>query len=183
MNVSTLGTFQRVFATTPNFQPIVNAPGIASAWIVVAGVIGFTTLFVVFADNTTSATDRAFALLLTAAQLVSPVGWVYYLWLAVGPVAAIAFPIDRGSLIPRSAIACCVTRDTFGRFLYADHGPLLLEPSVWATITLGSVGISGPRSRFGPVLLSALFARAAESINEMSNVYSRVMLGSILFRV
>jgi alpha-1,2-mannosyltransferase len=137
MNASTLGTFQRVFMNGSRFQPVVLAPRVAAAWTFVAGAIGLATIFVVVADKSAAETDRAFALLLVAAQLLSPVGWVYYLWLAAGPVAAIAFSSRRSQWVPRP-VAVFLGAGLAG-FFTPISAPYFFQPSAWATLILGSV--------------------------------------------
>lgn len=137
MNASTLGMFQRVFSATPLFVPLKFAPRLVPFWIVAAGVIGIGTFMVVLDDKTRSSTDRAFAVLLVASQLVSPLGWVYYLWLPAGPIAALASsPVRSGFWrSPASSILGAVT-------LVGLLTPLTVvyyfRLQGWATLTVGS---------------------------------------------
>lgn len=48
--------------------------------------------------------DRVIVLLTVAALLVSPKGWVYYLLMLSGPIAAMALGVDRRALLPLSAL-------------------------------------------------------------------------------
>ena len=57
-------------------------------WPLAAGAVGIVTFAVIARDRSGHATDRAFGLLLVAAQLMSPLGWIYYQWLPAGPIAA-----------------------------------------------------------------------------------------------
>jgi hypothetical protein len=59
------------------------------ALIVAVAFVLLVTLAVVARDRG-QPVDRSFALLLLCALLVSPLGWMYYLWLAAGPLAALA---------------------------------------------------------------------------------------------
>jgi hypothetical protein len=139
MNASTLGIFERILTATPTFQPIAVVPGLVRAWLVVGGVIALATLTVTFADNTANAVDRSFALLLVCAQLVSPVGWVYYLCLAAGPLAALVLIPDgfRASTHRRyPQIAGFVA---LAGLLTPITSPYYYQPSGWATLTIGSV--------------------------------------------
>jgi hypothetical protein len=138
MNASALGTFQRVFRASPAFEPIMTAPALVGGWIAVAGLLGFGTVFVLYVDRTKVATDRAFALLLVAAQLMSPVGWVYYLWLAAGPLAAMAFPAD-GSMFPRAAFVRGLMVVALAGLVTPIAAPYYFQPSALATVTIGSV--------------------------------------------
>ena len=90
MNASVLGFLKRVLAPSLYYEPLLEAPGlIAPVWLLLSGAIGVVTLAVAAADSGERAVDRAFALLLLAALLVSPLGWTYYWWLALGPMVAV----------------------------------------------------------------------------------------------
>jgi hypothetical protein len=139
MNASALGIFQRLFTPTPTFQPAASVSGLVRGWLVVAGVIAFTTLSVTFVDDTTSSVDRAFALLLIAAQLSSPAGWIYYLWFAAGPVAALAFSEYRRAVLPRSGAVRWMTAFALVGFFTPITVPYSSQRTVLATLTAGSV--------------------------------------------
>jgi len=89
MNASVLGLFRRTFEVQPVGTPLVVYPQLIRLWVVAAAAIGVVTLVAALRDTTAMAVDRAFALLLISAQLISPLGWVYYLPIAAGPVGAI----------------------------------------------------------------------------------------------
>ena len=165
MNASTLGAFQRSFSRTFSFQPVAAVPALVSAWLVVAGLIGFTTLLVVFMDNTNTAIDRAFALLLVAAQLLSPAGWVYYLWLAVGPVAAVAIRFGRLRLFPRSTLGVVSVLPLAG-FFAPITAPYYFQPSAWGSISIGSVFFWATLALWG--LLVGDFARVRRELSVRS---------------
>ena len=95
MNASILGFFRRAFDVQPIAPPVVLAPGLVKFWIVAAGLVGVATLIVTANDRSARAVDRAFALLLVAAVLISPLGWIYYMPVAAGPIAAIVFAEER----------------------------------------------------------------------------------------
>ena len=97
MNASTFGLFRRIFDTQPIGTPLLIAPPLVNGWIVAAALVGVVTLAVTIRDRAPDAIDRAFALLLVAAQLMSPLGWIYYLWLPAGPLAAVALRAGRES--------------------------------------------------------------------------------------
>jgi alpha-1,2-mannosyltransferase len=139
MNASALGLFQRLFAASPSFQPVTVAPSLIRLWMLVAGVIAFATLSVTFMDNAVTAVDRTFALLLIAAQLLSPVGWVYYLWLAAGPLAALAFLENGAALSPKHGAIRWLGVLALAGFLTPITTPYYLQPSALATLTVGSV--------------------------------------------
>jgi hypothetical protein len=136
MNASLLGILQRLFTPTPSFRAAILEPGLVRLWVVVVSAVAVATFLVVLVDKSSTALDRAFALCLVAAQLISPLGWVYYLWLAAGPVAAVAFPPGRSTSLsqpggPFLALALV-------GFLTPIVAPYYFQPSSWATVTLGS---------------------------------------------
>ena len=91
MNGSMAGLFARVFDGGA-YQPLIPAPALALALTVVAclAIVGLSLKpFVRRAATLESeSADHLFAVALLAAQLVSPLGWVYYLWLPVAPLLA-----------------------------------------------------------------------------------------------
>jgi hypothetical protein len=106
--------------------------------LLLAGVIAFTTLSVTFADSSKHSVDRAFALLLVAAQLSSPAGWIYYLWLAAGPVAALSLSNER-PLLSRSSPVGWLTAVAFAGLFTPITVPYSIQRTVLATLTAGSV--------------------------------------------
>jgi alpha-1,2-mannosyltransferase len=89
MNASILGLFSRMFEVQPIVATVSVRPDLVKLWIVAAGLVGVTTLAIVAVDAGTATVDRAFALLLVAAVLMSPLGWIYYMTIPAGPIAAI----------------------------------------------------------------------------------------------
>jgi hypothetical protein len=124
------------------------------------------TIFVVVVDKSSAATDRAFAVLLIAAQLISPVGWVYYLWLAVVPVTAVALGQDRVRF-PRSAIGRSLLVVPLAGFFLPITAPYYFEPSVLATVTLGSVYFWATITLWGCLTINGR-ARADQNLREPS---------------
>ena len=88
MNGSIAGLFARVFDGGA-YQPLIPAPALALAMTLAAciAIVGISLKSIAHRDGQVSA-DHVFALALLAAQLVSPLGWIYYLWLAAGPLLA-----------------------------------------------------------------------------------------------
>jgi hypothetical protein len=91
----------------------------------------------VFDDDTESAIDRAFALLLVAAQLLSPLGWVYYLWLPAGPIAALAVRRSRSDVRWFSVRGLLGLVTIFG---FVAPLPVLFsfQPRGWASVSFAS---------------------------------------------
>jgi hypothetical protein len=86
--------------------------------------------------STVAGTDRAWAALLLASILVSPLGWVYYLWIAVWPVAAVI-----GEVRPWQGWR---TRDVWlapglGGWLWFRRMAWWGQPSVLATLAFASM--------------------------------------------
>jgi alpha-1,2-mannosyltransferase len=140
MNGSLLGMLSRSLRPSPYFTPAWLAPELVRPlWLTGALAILSSTLWVSVRDRSDSSVDRGYALLLLGSLLVSPLGWVYYLWLPLGPVAALA--------------AAWASRRVTDRLLgwrnlilgLAVPGlvcPLILttalQPSPWATVSMGS---------------------------------------------
>lgn len=91
MNASVLGFLRRILAPSSYYAPLLDAPRlITPAWLVVSGVLGVVSLAVAAAHaDDARAVDRGFGVLLLAALLISPLGWTYYWWLALGPMVAL----------------------------------------------------------------------------------------------
>ncbi|MDR3633403.1 MAG: glycosyltransferase family 87 protein [Isosphaeraceae bacterium] len=92
MNASLLGMLHRTFTKTLWYQPVVElSPAILrAAWMVIGGAIGVASLRAAPRDGSAEAVDRAFALLLVTSLVLCPLGWVYYFWLPMGPIIALA---------------------------------------------------------------------------------------------
>jgi hypothetical protein len=90
MNGALAGLLTRAFVENPLYTPVVHAPRLGGA---VAGILAIimaaVSLRIFVRDASRDAADRAFGGLLVTAQLVSPLGWIYYLWLLAGPAAAL----------------------------------------------------------------------------------------------
>jgi hypothetical protein len=147
MNTSTLGLLTRAFAESPNFAPLTVAPAcIIPVWLMAAGLVGIVTLVASISDSTATATDRSFALLLLGAQLIGPLGWIYYLWLPLGPMISLSTAWWPGWESSRNAVARCPVRWRMGLFLGSIPGllwplqaTLLFQPHPVATLSVGSM--------------------------------------------
>jgi len=89
-NASIMGMLQRTIGRSA-FAVIVHAPELVMPLTaLLALVVGLVTLTRVARSGPEPArTDGDWAALLLAALLMSPLGWNYYLWIAVWPVAAL----------------------------------------------------------------------------------------------
>lgn len=126
VNASIPGLVSRWFAARPYpfivpTVPVVVVPRLAGVLLVVAllALLIWTARAVRAASR-----DRALAILSVAAILASPLGWIYYLPVALGPLAMTAdlrlmFPV-LGLAVPFAALAA-------------------LPVTPWATLTLASI--------------------------------------------
>jgi hypothetical protein len=126
MNGSWQAVLARGLAPSPYFQPVLVARRwISPLWLVGAALIAVLTLLAIRHSRNV---DNVFAATTLASLLVSPLGWVYYLWLAVPGVIG-----EWRRRIPMAA--------AIGLFLLAV--PLVVltsfQPSRMATLLLGSV--------------------------------------------
>jgi len=90
MNASWHGLISRFFESGGAIVPVWRAPPVVAPLALTGSVaIAAATLLAVWrTGDTSSERDRAVSLLLVGAVLASPLGWVYYLPLAWGPVLA-----------------------------------------------------------------------------------------------
>ena len=92
MNSSLAGFLTRVFSDNPFVPHLAEAPRLigplALAGSLILAVVTYRRLMRDDARQA-DAVDRAFAALLILALLVSPLGWIYYLWLPAGPLLAL----------------------------------------------------------------------------------------------
>jgi alpha-1,2-mannosyltransferase len=90
-NCSLMGLLARTLGENQLYAPLLSLTptGVKLVWLVVGGALGLLSLAACAWDGSEERTDRAFALLLTAALLLSPLGWGYYFWLPLGPVLVV----------------------------------------------------------------------------------------------
>jgi hypothetical protein len=148
MNASVYGIMCRGLLKNPGFTPMTELdPGLVRAvWLALVILAGLAALLRTCTDSSEQSCDRAFAILLVSALLLSPLGWTYYFWLPAVPIA----PLVRGWWIQRSTP---VGKDSppprslsWNLFLAAAPGlfaPITLalvgQPSALATVVLGGL--------------------------------------------
>ena len=145
-NASVLGILTRSLGENPYYTPLAMAPElILPLWLPAVAMVAVATLVVVRLDRTSSAVDRAFAILLLAALLISPLGWIYYLWLTLGPVAALAIGWSTEAARDRSALSAGAARWRHRFLMVAVPGlvwphfaTFLFQPHALATPSLAS---------------------------------------------
>jgi hypothetical protein len=123
MNGSVYGLLTRCFAASPYFTPFVeNRPAIVGLWAASSAAIVALTV-----AAWRRSVDHGVAATLLASLLVSPLGWVYYAWLAVAPCTAL-WARRRPSLVVVGFVCLLVP------FFATVAG----QPHAWATATIGS---------------------------------------------
>jgi hypothetical protein len=152
MNVSLRGLAERLLHAGPPYASVFAAPHLAwPLWLALAGVAAAVTAWRTWPGRGTPDVDRLFAVLLLAALLVSPLGWVYYLPLLTGPLLALVVRRDlwRGPAGAALALAGLVL--LYVPMEVTEKG----QPSALATVTLASA------HGWGVLLLWSALARHA----------------------
>jgi hypothetical protein len=135
MNLSLRGTAERLFAGGGPLAAVFEAPTLVvpASWIAVALVAGTTAWRIWPGARGDNDVDRTFALLLVAALLVSPLGWIYYLPLATPPLLALA---HRGAFVgpgvTRVALALAALACLYVPVQVTENA----QPSALATLVL-----------------------------------------------
>ena len=105
LNASLLGVSARLFLPSDHSRPLIESPllGHMSFLMCAGAVLSLTTVALISAHQSRGTMretaqqhgdiDWEFGLLIVTALLISPIGWIYYLWLAAGPLALVG--LDR----------------------------------------------------------------------------------------
>jgi hypothetical protein len=142
LNASLFGALERAFTDRPapawNLASIANIPALVyPLWILASAVIlSASTRTVLRAPSSAGRVDLLYALTVIVALLVSPVGWIYYFCLFVGPVLALAVT-DRWwrTFRRRRLLLAC-----FSPSLLAAPSLLAVgQPNGLLSVTLGSL--------------------------------------------
>jgi hypothetical protein len=161
MNVSLRGLAERLFHAGPPYSSVFAAPHLAwPLWLALAAVVAAVTAWRTWPGSGTPDVDRLFAVLLLAALLVSPLGWVYYLPLVTGPLLALVVRRDlwRGSA--GAALALAGLALLYVPMEVTEKG----QPSALATVTLASAHGWGVLLLWSALVRHA--GRAAEACRE-----------------
>lgn len=91
MNASLYGMLSRALTDNPMFNSLARLDDscIRTIWLCLGIPAGLLALIVSLTDSSEKQTDRAFGILLVSALLFSPLGWTYYFWLPLGPIASL----------------------------------------------------------------------------------------------
>jgi len=96
MNISLKGLTERVFNAQPPFAAVYPDPALVwPVWLLLVLAVAALTIWRVASAERRAPVDEAWAVLVLAALLVSPLGWIYYLPLATAPLLLMA---DGGRL-------------------------------------------------------------------------------------
>jgi hypothetical protein len=131
VNASAWAPWARAFGPSPSFahwlEPIVaSLPALASAGIV-AAITGWVL-------RRRVEIDKAWTILWTAALLISPLGWTYYLWWGAGPFGAVVLRLWRER--PHQRWQLCAIA---GCFWIPLNALVIGQPSVAASFLVGSL--------------------------------------------
>ena len=136
MNASILGFVERTLSASEWHQvSVVDWPQLVMPVSVIAFLgMGLSTLARV---RTIPSIDGQFLLVMVSALLMSPLGWVYYLWFLIPPVAATIHAWDAGQADGRGVLMAC------GLIGFLVPPLLVVDALGWShglgTITVGSV--------------------------------------------
>jgi hypothetical protein len=144
MNASLKGFLTRALGPSPNFEPVLSMYSlIQPLWLILAFIIGLGTMTFSIWGSSKFAVDRSFAILFIGSQIISPLGWIYYLFLAVGPITALILSWSQGNLD-----GVCAVQANKIKIYFLITALLLLflpvpytttfQPHPWATILPGS---------------------------------------------
>lgn len=159
MNGSIAALIDRAFLAGPFYTAILEAPLVASILrILLPAVLAVFSLTVFLRDRSETAVDRTFVGLLLTALLVSPLGWIYYLWLPIGPAAAL-WSTSRSRVSPvRDALVALAIPGLVIPFLIVG----LSSTSAFATLTFGSLYSWTMLALWGSVIADWASTRRAE---------------------
>jgi len=143
-NGSLLGFFDRLFTRNPRhvwgLAPIVDAPGAVTAlWLLTSVAIAGVSMWAVHkhteSERGAAAVDHLFGVGLSASLLITPLGWLYYVFFLVGPFTARWSTVAwRATPSWRKILAVFVTI-----CFVAPPGVLArYQPNGWATLSIGS---------------------------------------------
>jgi hypothetical protein len=136
MNGSLVALLARTLDTNPFFQPLIRMPELIAPLGALGGALVIVVVCVsLVCDRGPGSTDRAFGLLVLTALLASPLGWIYYAWLLLPPLAAlwISGPLRRWP-IPSAFLLLAIPG-----LLYPLRFTLVAQNRAWGSLLPGSI--------------------------------------------
>lgn len=168
-NGSIRAFLERALVDTLPYQPLTVAPGLVRPLeLGLFALMGATSLWAAWTDRAEDRNDRAFAQLLLAAILMSPLGWAYYtpwaflpvLFLATRPTASPALRWLVGA--SGAALVAATFAPLFGVLDHAALGLTLGSLVFWAHL-LAWLGIMADARPVLPASLARLPAQVASA--------------------
>jgi len=90
MNASLWGALARTVLENPTYETLFHAEfALYPLWGFFSACFASIAYYISFSDNSSRSIDRSFAILISSAILISPLGWTYYLFLMLGPLSAL----------------------------------------------------------------------------------------------
>jgi hypothetical protein len=130
MNASLLSILSRSLTPTPFYRPLADLSFLVRPlWLVGSIGVGLIVLRCLHITRDELKMDEDLLVILLAALIVSPLGWVYYLWLLFGPAFSIANRYPLSPLIKLALLA----------FLCPFHLTMFGQPSPLMTLSFGSL--------------------------------------------
>jgi alpha-1,2-mannosyltransferase len=135
MNGSLAALVARAFDENPYYTPAVLAPWLMRplTTILALAVAGISLRALL--RNAAGSADYVFGVLLLTAQLVSPLGWIYYLWLIVGPATALFRSSRLQASVLGDGLAVLAVPGLLVPYVVTTQG----TDSPWFGLTLGSI--------------------------------------------
>lgn len=138
-NAGLWGLLTRSLTANVMFEPVLmlGPATVKLIWLVLAGGLGLVMLVVACRDRSQPGLDRAFALLLASALLLSPLGWNYYFLLPVPPLLALLMRWKQEGRVTRGChwLLLLALPGLFWPISWTFAG----QPSALLTLTIGSV--------------------------------------------
>lgn len=134
-NASLVGVLQRSLGRSA-YGLLAEAPQLVLPLAAVLSAAVAVATFRVLLRARPSRVDGAWAALLLLALLISPLGWNYYLWMALWPAAAL-IAAERPWRQPRAADVCLIAG--LAGWLWWGKMTLWGQPAPLATVTFGSM--------------------------------------------
>lgn len=148
MNASFLAILSRTLASNPFFHQLVDTPFLVMPlWAVLCGAAVIAAVYSLYRTRSAPNVDEDLLLVMLLAILISPLGWVYYLWLPFGPAFALASKYRRWPTLIKVGLV--------GLFV-PFHLTMLGQPNAILTVTIGSLYVWAVGLVYGGVVAETL---------------------------